>query len=157
MHATITTQVNGTQSTGTTAAATASASGPARRLVTMAAAAVAAAAIWSIAAAGGMTLYQPAARAGATAPKLILAMVIAAPVIAALAGWAVSALIGRRAGRPARVWFSVAAVALLLSLAGPLTGHGVSAADRLVLISMHLSVGAIIAYGMRPAGLARVR
>jgi hypothetical protein len=123
-----------------------SASSTSRRLLTAAAAAAAAAAIWGIATASGMSLHHPVSGSGA-APKLAIGLVIAAPVIAAFAGWGVSALLERFAPR---AWWAVASIVLLLSLAAPLTGHGVSAGNRLVLVCMHLAVGAIVGFGMRP-------
>jgi hypothetical protein len=114
-----------------------------RRLTAIVAAAAAATAIWAIATASGMSLHQPAAGSG-VAPKLSVGMVIAVPIIAALAGWGVSRLVKR-------AWWAVVSVALLLSLAGPLSGHGVSAGNRAVLVCMHLAVGVIVGYGMRPS------
>jgi uncharacterized protein DUF6069 len=129
--------------------AAASGSAP-RRPITIGVAAAASLAIWGTCTASGMTLHQPASGSGTAAPTLALALVIAVPALAALAGWAIAAFLERRTARAARSWPLVTGLALILSLAGPLSGHGVSAGNRLVLVSMHLTVGAVIIYGMRP-------
>jgi hypothetical protein len=43
-----------------------------------------------------------------------------------------------------RVWLVVAPIALLASMGSPLSGHGVSAGNRLALIGMHLAVAAFV-------------
>jgi hypothetical protein len=45
---------------------------------------------------------------------------------------------------PRRFWVMIAPAALVISLAGPLSGHGVSGGNRLALMLMHLTVAAII-------------
>lgn len=97
-----------------------------------------------------------------------LAMVAAA--VAALAGWGVAELLQRRASRPRLAWTAIASVMLLVSLAAPLSGHGVSGGDRLCLACLHLAVAAVLIPAFaatlepgrrtRPAGLsppARIR
>ncbi|MFG2090287.1 MULTISPECIES: DUF6069 family protein [unclassified Spirillospora] len=46
--------------------------------------------------------------------------------------------------RPGRIWTAVATACLLLSLSGPFTGHGVSTANWLGLVLLHLAVGAVV-------------
>ncbi|MDQ6851282.1 MAG: DUF6069 family protein, partial [Actinomycetota bacterium] len=59
-------------------------------------------------------------------------------------GWTVVALLERRARRPRRVWMITGLIVLVLSLSGPLSGHGVTAGERLALICMHLAVAAVL-------------
>ena len=54
------------------------------------------------------------------------------------------AIFERVTGNARRVWLIVAPLALLLSLAGPSSGSGVARADRIVLLLMHLAVGAVL-------------
>lgn len=63
-------------------------------------------------------------------------------------GLAVTALVERVAPRPRTAWVVVAALTLLVSLAGPLTGAGVSTVARLALVSLHLLVGAVLLLGI---------
>ena len=100
--------------------------------------------IWSLATVGfGQHLYQPGF--GGSAPQeLSIWLVAAVAGIAALAGAGVLALIERINRRPAQVWLVVSTAGLILSLGGPLSGEGISTANRLALVSMHLAAGAVM-------------
>ena len=114
------------------------------RVVVVLAAVIAPALVWLVATVGfGQHLYQPGF--GGSAPQELsiwLAAVVAG--IAALAGAGVLALIERINRRPAQVWLVVSTAALILSLGGPLSGEGISTANRLALVSMHLAAGAVL-------------
>jgi Family of unknown function (DUF6069) len=100
--------------------------------------------VWLIATVGfGQHLYQPGF--GGSAPQeLSIWLVAAVAGIAALAGVGVVALIERLSRRPAQVWLVVSTAVLILSLGGPLSGEGIGTANKLALVSMHLSAGAVL-------------
>jgi len=70
--------------------------------------------------------------------------VIIASGIGSLMGWALLALLERFSSRAGAVWVAVVLLALLASLGGPLSGTGIAAANRGVLVCMHLLVAAIV-------------
>jgi hypothetical protein len=74
-------------------------------------------------------------------------VVAAAALVAGLAAWGLLALLERTVRRPARTFRIVALIVLVLSLAGPL-GSGVGTSSRLVLLGMHLTVGAALIIGL---------
>lgn len=63
---------------------------------------------------------------------------------ASLLAWAGLTLIERIARRPRRVWVITGLITLAVSLSAPLSGHGVTGTDRLVLICMHLAVAVVL-------------
>src|SRR5882672_5417684 len=65
-------------------------------------------------------------------------------VVAGLAATGVLALIERMNRRPARVWLVVSTTVLILSLGAPLSGEGIDTANKLALMSMHLTAGAVL-------------
>ncbi len=114
------------------------------RVVAVLAAVIAPVIVWLIATIGfGQQLYQPGF--GGSAPQeLSIWLVAAAAGIAALARAGVLALIERINRRPAQVWLVVSTAVLILSLGGPLSGEGISAANKLALVSMHLAASAVL-------------
>jgi len=68
-------------------------------------------------------------------------------LVAGLAAWGLLALLERTVRRPARTYRIIASILLLLSLLGPL-GSGVGTSCKLVLLAMHLTVGAILIVGL---------
>lgn len=74
--------------------------------------------------------------------------VILASAFASLAGWGLLALLERLTARARSVWMTIAVVALLLSLVTPLSGTGITPANRAVLVLMHLAVGAVLIPGL---------
>lgn len=89
-------------------------------------------------------LHQPAF--GSASPKALGAStVLVAAAAGALLGWLAIALLERaNPVKAAGIWRVAAPVLLLVSLSAPLSGHGVSVDNRLVLVAMHLAVGAVI-------------
>ncbi|HLT96415.1 MAG TPA: DUF6069 family protein [Acidimicrobiia bacterium] len=74
-------------------------------------------------------------------------------VVAALVGlaaWALASILEPRVARPRRIWTTVAAVVLAVSLFGPFSGPAATA-DRLILTALHLVVGAILIVAFRPS------
>jgi hypothetical protein len=76
---------------------------------------------------------------------IVLGLAIAGSLIPSLGAWGLLALLERFASHPRRVWTMLTLVGLVLSLGGPLSGSGITAGDRLLLVVLHLGVaGAVI-------------
>jgi hypothetical protein len=73
--------------------------------------------------------------------------VVVTALVAGLAAWGLLALLERTVSRPARTYRIIALTVLAISLAGPL-GSGVDTSSRLVLLGMHLTVGAALIIGL---------
>ncbi|GAA2125136.1 DUF6069 family protein [Actinomadura napierensis] len=114
-----------------------------RRLITTGAAVAAAVAVWAAAKGVGTSLKQPAGGSG-TPADLPVGAVVFVSAATALLGWSVLALLERFTPRPGRIWTAVATACLLLSLSGLFTGHGVSTVNRLGLVLLHLTAGAVV-------------
>ena len=114
------------------------------RFVAVLATMIAASLVWLIATLGfGQHLYQPGY--GGSAPQeLSIWFVGAVSGTAGLAATGVLALMERINRRPARVWLVVSATLLILSLGAPLSGEGIGTANKLALVSMHLTAGAVL-------------
>ncbi|NRQ36531.1 hypothetical protein HII36_32560 [Nonomuraea sp. NN258] len=116
-----------------------------RILCTVVGAPAAALAVWALAVpVAGTTL---SVRMGAGTQQIGPGSVLVASLVAGLAGWALLAVLERFASRPARIWTITALAVCALSLLGPL-GSAVGAAATLVLVLMHLVVGAVIVLGL---------
>jgi len=114
-----------------------------RRPVVVGLAVVAAAGVWLIFALLGVDLRSPAG-GGSPSHDIGVGQVVFSSTAAALAGWALLAALERLTRRARSVWRATATVVLLLSLAGPMSGTGVSVANRLGLVVFHLTVAAIL-------------
>ena len=95
----------------------------------------------------GVRVMRPSliGRDGST--DLGIAEVAVACLVVGLAAWALVAVLERRADQPRLQWITIGLVAVACSLGAPLSGHGVSGADRIVLVVMHLLVGGTIILG----------
>ncbi len=114
------------------------------RLMGAAGAVLAAVAVWWVAeVAFGLDLRQPAAD-GRAADDIDAGHVVLAAAVGSLVGWALLAVLERVTSRAYAIWRAVAALALLASLGGPLSGSGITTANRLVLVLMHLVVAAVL-------------
>ena len=91
-----------------------------------------------------MTLRQPAFSAAGRSPHLAVGFVIAAAAVASLCGWGVASLTGRTTRRPRTTWMIIATATTALSLSMPLSGHGITLAQRVALACMHLAVAAVL-------------
>lgn len=115
------------------------------RLMVVGAAVLAALAIWLVAElAFGIHLQAPAFDNSGQASEISALDVAVVAVLLSLAGWGLLALLERLTAHARRVWLIVAPLALVLSLGTPLSGTGVTAADRIVLLLMHLAVGGVL-------------
>lgn len=91
----------------------------------------------------GVDLRQPAFDAQAPQP-LPAGFIVTVGAIVALAAWSLLALFERFGERGERLWLFVAIAVLVLSLAGPFSGHGISGGNRVALVCMHLAAAAIV-------------
>ncbi len=102
-------------------------------------------AVWVVAEAGLATdLRQPAFASGELPQPLGAPLVATTSAAGAVLGWLLLAALERLTPRARTVWTVIATVGLLVSLGGPLSGHGIGAANRLILVVMHLAVGAVV-------------
>lgn len=65
-------------------------------------------------------------------------------LLVVLAGWGLLALLERVAARARDLWAVIAVVVLIGSLGGPLSGTGVTTANRWALVGLHLVVGVVL-------------
>ncbi|NEA30423.1 DUF6069 family protein [Streptomyces sp. SID13031] len=79
--------------------------------------------------------------------------VFVASVAMAFAGWGLLALLERRTLAARETWTSVALIACILSLGGPLTS-GIGIGAKLGLASLHLLVGSVVILGLRRTALS---
>ena len=85
--------------------------------------------------------------------------VAVASAVLSLVGWAVLAALERLTPHARRIWLVVALVGLAASLSAPLSGTGVSTANRGVLVLMHVAVAAVlipVLYRTSPRRLAHL-
>jgi len=64
--------------------------------------------------------------------------------LAALAAWGLMAALEGLIPNARRVWLVIAVLALAVSLGGPLSGTGVTTANRVELVGFHLLVGIVL-------------
>lgn len=118
------------------------------RLVTVAGASLAALATWLVAESlFGLELHSPAANAGEAA-DIGASHVALAAAVGSLLGFGLLAVLERLTSRARRTWMVIAALGLLVSLGGPLSGSGITAANRVVLVLMHVVVAAVVVAGV---------
>ena len=116
-----------------------------RRLLAVIAAVGAAAGGWGVIERGaGVDLRAPAFDGSAIGQDVGLGTVIFTSLIGSLAAWGLLALLEHYVSRPRRTWTVVALTALLVSLAGPMSGTGIGAGDRGLLALLHLVVAAVL-------------
>lgn len=126
------------------------------RLLAVAVAALAGLAVWVLAnAVFGVEVRQPAFDVAQQSQALGAPFVAVVSAFAALAGWALLAALEQFTAVARRVWTALATVALVLSLGAPLSGHGITAGNRLTLVAMHLAVGAVVIPMLRRSALQR--
>ena len=76
---------------------------------------------------GGVHLHSPGFSTMQYPAAVPAGFAVAIALVAALAGWGLVEALERQTAHPRRTWLITAPVVLLLSLGGPLSGHGVSA------------------------------
>ena len=114
----------------------------AQRVRAIGASALAAATTWAVVDIGlGLDLAVPSFDSD-LGVELGVGPVIATTLATTLLGWALLALLERTTARPKTPWTAVAVGVTLISLAGPLSGAGVTFTQRLALVVLHLVVAA---------------
>jgi Family of unknown function (DUF6069) len=115
------------------------------RLAAVAGAIAAAVAVWLIARYGaGLRLHTPGFGPAPHPRNLGAGLVVLASAVASGAAWVTVTLIERAASRPRRAWIAAGLLVTAASLAAPLAGHGITPAQRLTLVCMHLAVAAVL-------------
>ena len=115
------------------------------RLIAVAAAVLTALAIWVVAERVlGIDVRAPAFDGSGASLPIRAQDVVLVSALLSVAGWGLLAILERLTARARRAWLVIASVALVLSLGTPLAGTGVGAANRLVLLLMHLAVGGVL-------------
>ncbi len=89
----------------------------------------------------GLGVSAPAFGANQRPTPIPAGFAVIVAVLAAAGAWATVSVIHRGAQRPRRTWLLSGLTVLAISLAAPLSGHGVGAGDRMTLIFMHLVAG----------------
>jgi membrane associated rhomboid family serine protease len=116
------------------------------RLLVVAAVVLAALGLWALMdLALGIDLRSPASFGEyGTTSKVGPANVAIVSAIAVLAAWGLLAALERLTPRARRVWLVIAVLVLVGSLGGPLSGSGLTTANRMELVGFHLLVGAVL-------------
>ena len=70
--------------------------------------------------------------------------VLGASAVASLVGWAFLAALERVTAVARQVWTVLAIVAGLASFGGPFSGTGITTANRVVLVVLHIAVAAVL-------------
>lgn len=136
-----------------------SGSKPGRRLATMGVAVIGAALVWLVATqAFGVELRAPAFDDDQTGAQIGVGAVLFVSLLAGSAAWGLLALLERvTAARARLLWTVAAAVVLVLSLGGPLSGSGTTGDARATLVALHLVVGAVLITGLVRSARAKDR
>ncbi|MEU4225168.1 DUF6069 family protein [Nonomuraea sp. NPDC026600] len=107
------------------------------RLLAVLGAIAAALAVWAVAhLLGGVALVS-------TSGEVTAGSVIVAALVAGLAGWGLLAVLERVTAHSRTVWTWIAAVFLVVSLAGPLT-MGTTGAAKATLAALHVVTAAVL-------------
>jgi hypothetical protein len=115
------------------------------RLAAVAAAMLSALTIWTIAElAFGIDVRAPSFDSSPDTLPIRAQDVLLISALLSFAGWAAMAILERLTTRARQVWLVIAVAALVLSLGTPLAGTGVTLANRVVLMLLHLTVGVVL-------------
>jgi hypothetical protein len=115
------------------------------RLIGIAVAVLLAELVWLVATAVvGLQLQAPSTQTTAQPASIGPVAVGVASFIAALLAWGLAAGLERLTRLCRGTWLALTLLGLTASLIMPLSGSGVSVADRLVLVSMHVVVAAVM-------------
>ncbi|MFI6075665.1 DUF6069 family protein [Actinoplanes sp. NPDC051343] len=115
------------------------------RAITIVAAAAGALLLWTVD--GPWAGLDLAVHQGDTTRHIGPAAVALTALVAGLAAGGLLTLLERTVRRPVRTYRIIASIVLILSLAGPL-GSGVGTSSRLVLLAIHMTVGAALIIGL---------
>ena len=129
------------------------------RALAVVAAVLAALAVWLVAdPLLGVELAAPTKPGSEELQPITPALVAGTSLVAALAGWALLALLERFTARPRTIWTAIALLVGLLSLTGPLsTIPSSTLANGVSLALMHLAVAAVLIPGLAATAPSRAR
>lgn len=65
-------------------------------------------------------------------------------LVASAAGWGLLAVLERFTARAPTIWTVIATGVLVFSLGGPFGGQGITTANQVALLAMHLAVGGVL-------------
>ena len=127
------------------------------RALAVIAAALAALAVWLVTdPLLGVDLAAPTRPGSQQLQSITPALVAGTSLVAALAGWALLALLERFTARPRTIWTAIALLVGLLSLTGPLSTLASSTlANGVSLALMHLAVAAVLIPGLAATAPSR--
>lgn len=101
--------------------------------------------VWAlIEGSGGDGLKAPVFDTGQDVFDIGLVAVILTSGLAALAAWAVLAVVERRSSNPRRTWTILAVTGLVLSFGPVVSGTGIGSADRWLLATLHVVTGLVL-------------
>lgn len=123
------------------------------RILAVVGAVVADALIWLIAhSVLGIDLRTPDGPGSTTTTELAFPAVPISVAVVSLLGWGLLALLERKSSRGRAMWTGIAVAVLVLSLFAPLFAQGLTAGNRITLVLLHLTVGAILIPAYRREG-----
>lgn len=123
------------------------------RILAVVGAVVADALIWLIAhSVLDIDLRTPDGPGSTTTTALAFPAVPISVAVVSLLGWGLLALLERKSSRGRAVWTGIAVAVLVLSLFAPLFAQGLTAGNRITLVLLHLTVGAILIPAYRRDG-----
>lgn len=120
---------------------------PARRAVAVSSAVAVAVSIWGLARMLGIEVLAPE-MGGDPATDITALEVIVASGVVSTAGWALLEGLERLITRSRQVWLVIAAILQLASLVAPLGGAGITTANQVVLVLLHLGVAGVLVPGL---------
>lgn len=106
---------------------------------------------WAVATLCGVDLVV---RTGSATQHVNVVSVVVTAVVVTIAGGGLLRVLERRTKSAVRLWTTIAAAVLLVSLAGPLGAETVAAGS--VLAGLHLVVGGVVIVGLRRSTSGRV-
>lgn len=92
----------------------------------------------------GVDLRAPSFDGSAEGFDIGLGPVVLTSGLASLGGWGLLAVLERLTTRARGLWTAAAVPALVASLGGPMSGTGISGANRASLALLHVVVGAVL-------------
>ncbi|BBH69817.1 hypothetical protein ACTI_65020 [Actinoplanes sp. OR16] len=115
------------------------------RAITVAAGAAGALLLWAVNVPwGGLDLTV---RQGGAVQEIGPVAVVVTALLAGFAAWGLLAVLERLSARPVPTYRIIASILLVISLAGPL-GSAIGLSSTLVLVGMHVTVGAALIIGL---------
>ena len=105
----------------------------------------------------GFQLRSPAPGGSGVTHDVNAVVVAGAALVASLAGWGCLAVLERFTTKARGLWTAAALVVAVGSLAAPLSGAGITAANRAWLALMHLCVAAVLVPLLRRSTPPRAR